>query len=60
MEIGAACALAKIPRPGLVGNGEARFCQVYGVRDQQKRKRHEICAAIDGNSLNIYEVDFNK
>ena len=54
--MGEPAALAKLPRAGLSGEGRTRFCQVYGVRDGQRKKRHEICAAVDGNSLNIFEV----
>jgi len=56
MEIGEPAVLARLPRAGLTGEGQTKFCQVYGIRAQQKKKRHEICAAVDGNSLNIFEV----
>lgn len=56
MEIGEPSLLTKLPRAGILGDGRTRFCQVYGIRDGQRKKRHEICAAIDSNSINIYEV----
>ncbi|KAK5939258.1 hypothetical protein PMZ80_008561 [Knufia obscura] len=56
MEIGEPTVLAKLPRAGLTGDGQTKFCQVYGIRNQQRKKRHEICAAVDGNSLNVFEV----
>lgn len=56
MEFGEAVVLAKLPRAGLTGEGQTRFCQVYGIRDAARKKRHEICAAVDGNSLNVFEV----
>lgn len=59
MEIGEPAVLAKLPRAGLTGDGQTRFCQVYGIRNQLRKKRHEICAAVDGNSLNIFEVRFS-
>lgn len=60
MEIGEPAVLAKLPRAGLTGDGQTKFCQVYGIRAQQRKKRHEICAAVDGNSLNIFEVRESK
>ncbi len=32
------------------------FGSVFTVRDGVKRRRKEICAATDGDSLSIYEV----
>ncbi|KAK5077856.1 hypothetical protein LTR64_003743 [Lithohypha guttulata] len=56
MDIGEPTVLVKLPRAGLTGEGRTQFSQVYGVRDGQRKKRHEVCAAVDSNSLNIYEV----
>lgn len=56
MEIGEPAVLAKLPRAGLSGDGQTSFCQVYGIRDGRRKKRHEICAAVDGNSISIFEV----
>lgn len=56
MNIGEPAVLTKLPRAGLSGDGRSRFCQVYGVTNGQRKKRKEICAAVDGNSVNIFEV----
>lgn len=57
MEIGEPTLLTKLSQPSVICDSGVQFCQVYGIRDGQRKKRHEICAAVDGNSLNIYEVD---
>lgn len=56
MDIGEPTLLAKLPRAGPSEEGSRKFAQVYGVRDGKIKKRNEICAAIDGNSLNVFEV----
>lgn len=56
MEIGEPALLAKLPRAGTSEEGQRKFSQVYGIRDGKTKKRNEICAAIDGNSLNVFEV----
>lgn len=59
MEIAEPTLLVKLPRAGPSEEGSRRFSQVYGVRDGKSKKRHEICAAVDGNSLNIFEVGWS-
>ena len=56
MEIEEPTVLAKLPRAGVTGDGNTSFCQVFGVKDGRRKKRHEICASTDGNSVNIFEV----
>lgn len=56
MEIGEPTLLAKLPRAGTSEEGSRKLSQVYGVRDGKTKKRNEVCAAIDGNSINIFEV----
>jgi len=56
MEIEEPALLAKLPRAGFQGNGNIGFGQVYGLQNDQRKKRQEMCAAIDGNSINIIEV----
>lgn len=55
MEIGEPVFLARLPKP-FSGAGKTRFGPVWGLNDDAKRKRHEVCAATDGDSLNIYSV----
>lgn len=56
MEISKPQLLAKLPRAGLGDQGRSKFCQVQGISNGRTRKRNEVCAAVDGNSVNIYEV----
>ena len=55
MEIEEPVALAKLPRPFQTG-GRVQFGSVWGIHGQVKKRRHELCTAVDGNSLGIYEV----
>jgi hypothetical protein len=54
MDISAPTLLARLPRTNKPGN--IRFGQVFALRNGLKKRRKEICAAVDGNSLNVYEV----
>lgn len=56
MEITAPHVLAKLPRTSKP-DATSFFGNVYGVRDGAvKKRRKEICVAVDGDSLSIYEV----
>lgn len=55
MEISEPAELASIPSSH-VGNGKKFYTQVYGLVGGRKRKRQEISVAVDGDSINIYEV----
>ncbi|RMD45034.1 hypothetical protein DV735_g207, partial [Chaetothyriales sp. CBS 134920] len=55
MEIGQPVALRKLPRPAY-GSGKVQFGSIWTLRPQSKRKRHEICTAVDGDSVNIYDI----
>lgn len=55
MEIEDPVVLAKLPKP-LQDNGQHKYGPVYGLTAGQKKKRHEVLVAINGNSVNIYEV----
>jgi len=59
MEIVTPIQLAKLPKPAQA-EGKAQFGPVYGIRSGVKRKRQELCAAVDGDSLGIYEVGDNE
>lgn len=58
MEISEPTLLAKLPRAGTSEEGSRKFSQVYGLRDGRTKKRNEVCAAIDGNSMNVFEVRY--
>lgn len=55
MDISEPVTLARLPRSPQKSS-EVRFGPVWASRSGVKRKRHEICAAVEGTSVNIYEV----
>ncbi|KAK6381244.1 hypothetical protein LTS17_004301 [Exophiala oligosperma] len=55
MEISAPHPLVRLPRTARP-DAATHVGPVFTVRDGSKRRRKEICAAVDGNSLNIYEA----
>ena len=55
MEIFPPVILARLPKP-ISQHGKVRFGPVWSVRDGVKRKRQEICSAVDGHSVNAYSV----
>lgn len=48
--------LAQLPQPLLGIGGQTQFGPCYGLTGSRKRKRFEVAAAIDGETLNIYDV----
>jgi hypothetical protein len=48
--------LAQLPRPSSEGDGKVHFGPCFGLDGPRKRKRFEVAAAIDGETLNIYDV----
>lgn len=57
LEIQAPLPVAQLPRP-LDAEGKTLFNSIYGVSTLKKVKRHEIVAAVDGEAVNIYDVNF--
>lgn len=55
MEISAPHALVRLPRTTRP-DAATYFGCVCAVREGMKRRRKEICAAVDGDSISIYEV----
>ncbi|WEW61141.1 hypothetical protein PRK78_006631 [Emydomyces testavorans] len=50
--------LAQLPRPLGGSAGKCQFSEVYSLTASRKRKRYEVAAAIDGESVNIYNVRY--
>ena len=48
--------LAQLPRPLEFSAGRTYVGNVYGVDGQRKRKRFEVVSAVDGETVNIYDV----
>ena len=48
--------LASLPKPFDSSNGRVFAAPVFGLRLQKWRKRPEVAASVDGDSINIYNV----
>ena len=55
MEICEPVALTKLPKPSQSG-GQVQVGSVWALHGQTKKRRHEVCTGIDGDSLNIHEA----
>ena len=51
-----ATVLAELPRSLLGNDGKTFVTDVYAVARNKKRKRSELAIAIDGESVNLYDV----
>lgn len=58
MQLQPPLVLAQLPRP-LGAEGRILFNSVYGVSPSGKIKRHEIVGAVDGEAVNIYDVNIS-
>lgn len=52
--------LATLPKPLDSKYGRIQSAPVHSIRGSKKRKRQEIVAGIDGESVNIYDVTASK
>ncbi|KAK0895298.1 hypothetical protein LTR91_022063 [Friedmanniomyces endolithicus] len=48
--------IASLPKPLDVEHGTIQAAPVFGIRGSKKRKRHEIVVGIDGESVDIYNI----
>lgn len=48
--------LAQLPRPLTVEDCQIRCSQVHAVAGARKKRRHELAVGIDGETVNIYNV----
>nr|POF13947.1 uncharacterized protein CFP56_02971 [Quercus suber] len=48
--------IASLPRPLDVEDGRIYAAPVYAWRGSRKRKRHEVVVGIDGESVNVYNI----
>lgn len=55
MDIGEPSVLLRLPRSPQ-GTTNTRFGLTWGLRGGVKRKRHEVCTAVEGVGVNIYDV----
>lgn len=56
MIIQAPTTLATLPQPLSGTEGKLYLGEVQSLADLKKRKRYEVVAAVDGESVNIYNV----
>ena len=50
-------AIASIPTPIDGVNGGIYAATVSGIGDSRKRKRHEVVVGVDGEIVNLYNVN---
>ncbi|KAI9375601.1 hypothetical protein BJX61DRAFT_493515 [Aspergillus egyptiacus] len=48
--------LAQLPRPLHASTGKTHINEVYSLTDSKKRKRYEVAVAVDGEAVNLYNV----
>ncbi|KAI5286280.1 hypothetical protein KEM54_006910 [Ascosphaera aggregata] len=60
MELQVPSVLAQLPRPLAVSSGRYHFGESNGLVAAKKRKRYEVVAAVEGEGINIYNVQFPK
>ncbi|KAJ5102249.1 hypothetical protein NUU61_004471 [Penicillium alfredii] len=60
MDLQTPSVLAQLPRPLHASTGKTRIGDVFSLADAKKRKRYEVAVAIDGEAVNIYNVQTPK
>ncbi|KAJ5097995.1 hypothetical protein N7532_004996 [Penicillium argentinense] len=60
MDLQSPSILAQLPRPLHASTGKTRIGDVYSLTDAKKRKRYEVAVAVDGEAVNIYNVQTPK
>ncbi|KAJ5785334.1 uncharacterized protein N7503_010546 [Penicillium pulvis] len=60
MDLQSPSVLAQLPRPLHASSGKTRIGDVYSLADAKKRKRYEVAVAVDGEAINIYNVQTPK
>ncbi|KAJ6068883.1 hypothetical protein N7499_010770 [Penicillium canescens] len=60
MDLQSPSVLAQLPRPLHASTGKTRISDVFSLADAKKRKRYEVAVAVDGEAVNIYNVQTPK
>ncbi|KAJ5184213.1 hypothetical protein N7492_001829 [Penicillium capsulatum] len=60
MDLQSPSVLAHLPRPLHASTGKTRIGDVYSLADSKKRKRYEVAVAVDGEAVNIYNIQTPK
>ncbi|OJJ44912.1 hypothetical protein ASPZODRAFT_153250 [Penicilliopsis zonata CBS 506.65] len=60
MDLQTPSVLAQLPRPLHASAGQTQIGEVFSLADSKKRKRYEVVVAVDGEAVNIYNVQTPK
>ncbi|KKK15410.1 hypothetical protein P175DRAFT_0560892 [Aspergillus ochraceoroseus IBT 24754] len=60
MDLQPPSVLAQLPRPLHASTGKTHISEVYSLADSKKRKRYEVAVAVDGEAVNIYNIQTPK
>ncbi|OGM43300.1 hypothetical protein ABOM_008670 [Aspergillus bombycis] len=60
MDLQPPSVLAQLPRPLHASKGKTHTGEVYSLSDSKKRKRYEVAVAVDGEAVNIYNIQTPK
>ncbi|PWY69120.1 hypothetical protein BO70DRAFT_365937 [Aspergillus heteromorphus CBS 117.55] len=60
MDLQPPSVLAHLPHPLHASSGKTHIAEVYSLADSKKRKRHEVVVAVDGEAVNIYNIQTPK
>ncbi|KAF7717573.1 Uncharacterized protein PECH_006613 [Penicillium ucsense] len=60
MDLQTPSVLAQLPRPLHAATGQTRIGEVNSLAEGKKRKRYELAVAVDGEAVNIYNVQTPK
>ncbi|KAF7596777.1 hypothetical protein BBP40_000205 [Aspergillus hancockii] len=60
MDLQPPSVLAQLPHPLHASKGKTHIGEVYSLSDSKKRKRYEVAVAVDGEAVNIYNIQTPK
>ncbi|KAL4812009.1 hypothetical protein BDW67DRAFT_194058 [Aspergillus spinulosporus] len=56
MDLQPPSVLAQLPRPLHASTGKTYINEVYSLANAKKRKRYEVAVAVDGEAVNLYNI----
>ncbi|KAL4944393.1 hypothetical protein BDV06DRAFT_187503 [Aspergillus oleicola] len=56
MDLQPPSVLAQLPRPLHASTGKTHISEVYSLTNAKKRKRYEVAVAVDGEAVNLYNI----
>ncbi|KAL4786948.1 hypothetical protein BJX76DRAFT_320156 [Aspergillus varians] len=60
MDLQPPSVLAQLPRPLHASTGKTHISEVYSLANAKKRKRYEVAVAVDGEAVNLYNIQSPK